>query len=58
MMTKKHFKAIAEAIKFARHRSSPEAWVTLTEAAENMAVFFKQENPAFDKQKFLDATYY
>lgn len=46
-MTLKHFKAIAEIIS-----SQPDVSITL---AEDLASYFKTENPNFDRDRFLAA---
>lgn len=58
MLTKKHFKAIAEII-----RTSRDVIITYTsnkpiaecDVAEHLADYFATQNPRFDRQKFLDA---
>lgn len=46
-MTRKHFKAIAEIIS-----SQPDVSITL---AEELASYFKSDNPNFDRDRFLTA---
>ena len=52
-MTKKHFKAIAEIIKFRMDATlySPPVEVL----AKDLAQYFKQDNPRFDRERFLAA---
>jgi len=59
-MTKKHFQMIADAIADTRHayvttRESEEALGALDALAENLAHEFADENPRFDRDRFLDA---
>ena len=58
MMTKKHYKAIAEIIRKGQIESSPINGVLLiTERAfiEALTKFFKSDNPNFNEKKFLQA---
>ena len=54
MMTRKHFNAIAEAIRITRYNARS---LVLTDLIRNLEPFFKSENPAFDETRFIDATY-
>ena len=45
-MTKKHFKAIAEIIKYSEDKQ---------DIMIKLANYFAQENPRFDRERFVDA---
>lgn len=61
-MTKKHFGAIAEILKSYQSTrvlspgdiDSPTP-VTIDDVANDMADYFQQENPRFDRERFLKA---
>lgn len=50
-MTRKHFKAIAKILR----GSMPSDPETVSVIARQMADFFEEENPLFDRKKFLAA---
>ena len=54
-MSKKHFIAIAAALKAMRLGASPEELATISSVAFALAFVFAGFNPLFDRQRFLDA---
>ena len=54
-MSKKHFIAIAAALKAMRPGADPAALATLDQVAQTMATTFAGFNDLFDCQRFLDA---
>lgn len=54
-MTKKHFKAIAEIIKENATKEKVAARLTCADVAYDLCRYFQQENPRFDREKFLKA---
>jgi hypothetical protein len=55
-MTKKHFIALAEALRAARPYSKyAEAWSTWTAAVENVISVCRQHGPNFNESRFRDA---
>lgn len=59
-MTKKDYKAIAEVFRQKVSSSSDDYYTNqsvgmLQDVAEGLCIVFKQDNPSFDKQRFLDA---
>lgn len=56
MLTRKHFKAIAEILKEVEENGiNLSKKNTLTEVAEKVADYFANENPRFNRTKFLEA---
>lgn len=61
MFTRKNYRAIAEIIKSATQDSPVGGiyrvgrWDAGEDIANDLANFFQQDNPNFDRQKFLDA---
>lgn len=56
MPTKKTFIAVADAIaREARIAPTPEAFFQTRMVASSIAAAFAQENPRFDREKFMDA---
>ena len=53
-MTRKDYKAIAEAIRIARIHEQPEQ-SALPQLAEDLASIMASENPHFDRVRFLAA---
>lgn len=53
-MTKKHFTAIAKVINDALWDDKNDAATTM-QIAGRLAVFFQQENPLFDHERFIAA---
>jgi hypothetical protein len=56
MLTKKDFVKVADALAKTRplvNADKREQWELLREA---LCTVFKDDNPAFDKQRFIDAT--
>jgi hypothetical protein len=51
-MTRKHYVAIALIIKQARSQPTK---INLTWAAQQLAYLFEQDNPRFDRDRFLTA---
>lgn len=56
MMTKKHFEEIAAVLRVARD-GSDDAFHTTSFIAEKLADVFEQENPRFDRERFINATF-
>lgn len=60
-MTRKHYRAIADAIKNVRHADYVDdehrriAFATKLEIANSIAIAMKADNAAFDRDKFMDA---
>lgn len=63
-MTRKHFKAIAEAIALTRRQyhlhevndvSSAAIRAALSSLEDNLCVIFRAENPLFSRTKFVEA---
>lgn len=56
-MTKKHYEAIAFTIDRAREkfRDDHDATRALDDLARSLAVYFKQDNPSFQRSRFLAA---
>lgn len=58
-MTRKNFKAIAEVIKTYRLTSLTISTISeellVRDLVEMMSLYFKQDNPTFDKSKFMRA---
>lgn len=54
-MTKKHFEAIAQDIRFQAEQSSDEGRDAIRSTAAAMAVTFSIFNQNFDRQRFLTA---
>lgn len=67
-MTRKHYREIAEALNITLCRAGVEypypkdeytkgvAWAVKT-MADELATMCKQDNPRFDREKFVDAVY-
>ena len=59
MLTKKHYKAIAEIIRDNTEKASE--WdimlqiINPTKLIQQLCLYFQADNPRFDKQRFLDA---
>ena len=56
MLTKKHFEAVAQILHRARNTTfayNPVSFIT-----EQLANYFQQENPSFDKERFRQAVGY
>lgn len=51
MITRKHYKAIAEIIKIHRQKDNTASWRMI----KRLADYFGIDNPQFDRQKFLAA---
>ena len=55
-MTKKHYEAIAEAIADVIRPYDERAVQSLVyEIIDNLADFFEQDNPKFDRQRFMES---
>ena len=57
MITKKHYKAIAEILRKVTDKNQDmitTLWA-VKEIAEKLTIFFKSDNPNFNKDKFLKA---
>jgi DNA-binding MurR/RpiR family transcriptional regulator len=52
MLTKKDYKAIAEIIRSAGYK-----WLYLKRISSDLADYFEQDNPAFDRAKFINACF-
>lgn len=52
MLSRKHYIRIAEIIK-----SEKEKGLMMNELIEDLAKYFEEENPNFDKNKFIQACY-
>ena len=57
MMRRPDFEAIANVIRSYRQEATLDR-VVLREMAEDLCKYFKQSNPAFDKEKFIRACGY
>ena len=59
MLTKKDFKAIVEIIKENTHKrisiGGNAIWLSKQYTCRDLADYFAEQNPRFDRQKFLDA---
>ena len=55
-MTRKDYIAIAKALSEV-DPSTDDGFFAIRHAAENIADVFEQDNPNFDREKFLDATF-
>ncbi len=57
--TRQHYKAIAEIVKENTHRQfclgGDTIWLSKQYTCRDLADYFEQDNPLFDRQKFLDA---
>jgi hypothetical protein len=58
MMTRKHFKAMAEAFASIKPNVSADGLPVWRTAVQNMADLCKKDNPNFDRLRFLDACGY
>lgn len=54
-MTKKHFEAAARIFRFRLAEASESERLLLLSTARDFADLFSQENPRFDREKFLTA---
>ena len=57
MMRRPDFEAIASVIRSYRQEATLDR-VVLRQMADDMSKYFKQSNPAFDKEKFIRACGY
>ena len=60
MLTRKHFRIIARIIRGLRPAESSNNYCNgknhvLTDLVKELAVYFANDNPKFDRQRFLDA---
>lgn len=55
-MTRKHFEAIAQALRVNRGWAGIDAEELIDVIADDLAAALRQFNPAFDKEEFLAAT--
>jgi hypothetical protein len=58
MLSRKHYKAIANIItKLHWKEFENEPIVYISELTKNLAVYFKEDNPKFKIEKFINACY-
>ena len=55
-MTRKHFEAIANAIRINRVFATDDEQILLNDLACDLAAEFARFNPNFDRDKFIEAT--
>lgn len=56
-MSKKHYEAIARILADARDAGTDEAFHTVSAITVQLAKVFEEDNPRFDSQRFIDATW-
>lgn len=54
-LSRKHYKAIADIMN--RYSLLHPVEFTIDDCIADLATYFKQDNPRFDKQRFYDACY-
>ena len=54
-MTRKHFEAVAKAIRAERQNDDGRASGAIASLADSMACIFEAENPRFDRDRFFEA---
>lgn len=58
MLSRKHYKAIAEIIKDCYfNKTDDETCIGVQEVANSLADYFKGDNPCFDRETFLKACF-
>lgn len=55
MLNRKHYKAIAEIVKDEKMREQAYGAANLAVLASHLADYFAQDNPWFDRSRFLEA---
>jgi len=55
MLTAQHYEAIAEIIAQEHAKGNAESKITTETIAFKLAVYFKHDNPSFDREKFMYA---
>ena len=55
MFTRQHYEAIAEIMKINSTKEVCATRLVILDIAEELANYFAQDNPRFDRQKFLEA---
>jgi carbamoylphosphate synthase large subunit len=55
MATKKDYEAVAAGIAEARDGEVPEVDIALDALAEDLALYFEEDNPRFSRERFLRA---
>lgn len=55
MMSKKHYVEIAKAIRACEQPATVETAASISELAQRLASVFQNDNPRFDRARFLTA---
>ena len=55
MLSRKHYKAIAEIIRTNYAVSSEPVKFVLRDMTDQLCQYFESDNPRFDRQRFIDA---